>query len=156
MTQNKEKISKLNQLLVLNANAERAYLDALDATADEELQKFFRARAFERNEFCRYLGAEIRIMGGTPNFYDEEIDTKINWPNLKKVLGANNPKSLFAEINSLKSLCVSQYNKVISGAEFTKPITDLLEKQKQSIGSSISLLRYKDNWSSTPKFASNG
>ncbi len=156
MTQKKEKISKLNQLLVLNANAEKAYLDALDATVDEELQKFFRARAFECNEFCRYLGAEIRIMGGTPNFFEEDAESKISWPNLSKVMGSRNPKSLFAEINSLKALCVAQYNKVLAASDFSKHVTDLLEKQKQSIGSSISLLRYNDNWSNTPKFASNG
>lgn len=155
MTQNKEKINKLNQLLILNANAESAYLEALEATADIELQKFFRARAFERNEFCRYLGAEIRVMGGKPNFYDEENYTKINWPNLKKVLSTKNPKLLFAEINSLKALCVSQYNKVLSKVDFSKQTADLLEKQRQSIGSSISLLRYKDNWNDASKLTTN-
>lgn len=155
MTQNNEAIEKLNQLLLINANTEKVYLEALDATTDEELKQFFRARAFERNEFCRYLGAEIRILGGTPSFSEELIDAKIIWPDLKKTVATKNPKTLFTEINRLKTLCLTHYNKALSSVNFSSNLSNLLEKQKQTIGTSISLLRYNDNWSRSAKLASN-
>ncbi|MBC3758186.1 DUF2383 domain-containing protein [Hyunsoonleella sp. SJ7] len=158
MVQQTQKIRQLNQLLVINHNAERAYLEALESAENEELKQFFRARAFERNEFCRYLGAEIRLLGGAPNFSDTiDSKTKINWPDFKKVLASKNPRALFNEINRLKSACVAQYNRVLNSFEFQESLANLLEKQKQIIGSSISLMRYKDGLTSAqPRLASNG
>jgi uncharacterized protein (TIGR02284 family) len=71
MSESSQKIRQLNQLLIINNNAEKAYLEALEIANDEGLKQFFRARAFERSEFCRYLGAEIRVLGGEPSYAGE-------------------------------------------------------------------------------------
>ncbi|MEW4925706.1 DUF2383 domain-containing protein [Algibacter sp. 2305UL17-15] len=158
MVQLNQKIDQLNELLVINYNAEKVYLEALESTEDEELKQFFRARAFERNEFSRYLGAEIRLLGGTPNFSDEvESQTKINWPDFKKVIASKNPRALFSEINRLKALCLTHYNRVINNFEFSEGLLRLLQRQMHVIGTSISLMRYQDGLSnqSQSRLASN-
>lgn len=158
MVQLSQNIAKLNELLNINHNAEKSYLEALEAADSEELKQFFRARAFERSEFCRYLGAEIRMLGGIPNFTDTiDTDTKINWPDFKKVIAAKNPRTLFSEINRLKSLCLTHYSRVLNNFEFHESLVRLLEKQMQIIGSSISLMRYKDGLAfNQPGLTSNG
>lgn len=136
-------IAKLNELLIINHNAEKSYLEALEATDNEELKQFFRARAFERSEFCRYIGAEIRMLGGIPDYSD--TNTKINWPDFKKILATKNAKLLFTEINRLKSLCLTIYNKTLNSSDFQENVKKLLETQKNIIGSSISYSRYMDD-----------
>ncbi len=145
MTQQKQNIDQLNALLAINYNAEKVYLEALDAADSQDLKQFFRARAFERNEFCRYLSAEIRLLGGVPDFADAvETKPKINWPDFKKIIATKNPRTLFHEINRLKSSCLTHYNRVLNNFEFQESLVAILEQQKQSIGASISLMRYKD------------
>lgn len=44
-------LSKLNNLLIMNYEIEKVYLEAQDLAADDNLKAFFRERSFERNEF---------------------------------------------------------------------------------------------------------
>ena len=156
MVQLNEKIGQLNELLVINYKAERVYLEALESADSEELKQFFRARAFERNECSRYLGAEIILLGGTPNFSDEtDSKTKIIWPDFKKIMASKNSLILFNEINRIKTLCLTHYNRVLNNFEFSESLQKLLEKQKQIIGTSISLMRYQDSLSNPQRLASN-
>lgn len=157
MVQLNEKIDQLNELLAINYNAERVYLEALESSDSEELKQFFRARAFQRNEFCRYLGAEIVLLGGTRNFANEiDVRTKINWPDFKKVIASKNPRNLFNEINRLKTICLTHYNRALNNFEFSDGLLQLLEKQKSIIGTSISFRRYQDALSNQIHLASNG
>jgi uncharacterized protein (TIGR02284 family) len=145
MSELSQKIRQLNQLLIINNNAEKAYLEALEIANDEGLKQFFRARAFERSEFCRYLGAEIRVLGGEPS-YAGEVDSahRINWPDFKGILATNNARKLFSEINRIKGLCLIHYNSVLNNYEFPESLVRLLKKQRKIIGSSISFIRYRD------------
>ncbi len=143
MKQQHQKIWQLNELLKINHVAEKSYLEALESTNDKELKQFFRARAFERSEFCRYLGAEIRMMGGIPDYSD--TNTKINWPDFKNILASKNARFLFNEINRVKSICLTHYNNVLNNYQFHESLAELLKKQRKIIGSSISYMRYKDD-----------
>ncbi|TBM99025.1 DUF2383 domain-containing protein [Hyunsoonleella flava] len=147
MAQQNQNIWQLNELLKINHIAEKSYLEALEATSNEELKQFFRARAFERNEFCRYLGAEIRMMGGIPDYSD--TNTKINWPDFKKILASKNARFLFTEINRIKSICLTHYNNVLNSYEFHEGLVKLLKEQRKIIGRSIGYMRYKDGLSNT-------
>lgn len=141
-----EKIDQLNQLLILNNLTEKVYLEALEASDSEELKQFFRARAFERNEFCRYIGAEISMLGGKPEYkYRIDSSIKINWPDFKKILASNNPRALFSEMNRIKTVCIAKYNKVLNNCEFPENLVTLLKEQTRIIGNSISYMRYKDS-----------
>ena len=145
MTKLNQKINELNQLLIVNNNAEKAYLEALEITDNEELKQFVRARAFERSEFCRYLGAEIILLGGKPN-YLEEADSKhkIKWPDFKKILANNNASHLFAEISRIKNICLTQYNTVLNNYDLPESLVNVLKNQRKIIGRSISFMRYRD------------
>ncbi len=145
MTELHKKIDPLNNLLVINYATERIYLDAFEATHDPELKHFFRARAFQRNEFCRFLAAEIRQSGGVPMLTDmAESNLKKSLPDLKKELASKNLRALFTEINKIKLSCLMHYNKVLNDLDLSKSIVDVLETQKKAISTSLSMMVRQD------------
>ena len=84
MKKSKQIISQLNELLALNYYAEKIYLDALNEVKNDYLKHFCRAMAFERNEFCRFIGAEIIQKGGEPKYPDHiKHKSDILWSNFK-------------------------------------------------------------------------
>jgi uncharacterized protein (TIGR02284 family) len=148
MTELHQKVDQLNNLLVINYATERVYLDAFEATTDPELKHFFKARAFQRNEFCRFLAAEIRNLGSTPMLTDvAETNLRQSLPDLSKVLASKNLKVLFVEINKLKLACLMHYNKVLANLDLSHSIVELLERQKQAISTSLSTLAREDRLS---------
>lgn len=148
MTELHQKIDQLNNLLIINYATERVYLDAFEATTDPELKHFFKARAFQRNEFCRYLAAEIRVLGSAPMLTDmAESNLKKSLPDLRKVIASKNLRALFGEINKIKLSCLVHYNRALENLELSSSIVELLEKQKKAISSSLSMLARQDHLS---------
>ena len=84
-------------------------------------------------------------MRGVPDYFDGTDSTdKIIWPDFKKILATNNARTLFSEINRIKSVCLTHYNSVLNNYDFPENLVNLLKKQRKTIGSSISFIRYKD------------
>jgi uncharacterized protein (TIGR02284 family) len=146
MTQLDKKINQLNNLIVINAATEKVYLDAFETTKDSELKYFFKTRAFQRSEFCRFLACEIRRLGGEPVLTDEaESQLKKGLPDLTKVLASKNIRAVFAEISALKKTCLVHYNLVLQNFDFSQNMKQLLEHQKQAISTSINTLSLREN-----------
>lgn len=143
-----QKIRQLNQLLLINYQSERIYLKALESTNNLVFQQFFRARAFERNEFCRYLAAEIKQIGGLPNFNDDVKPTNIKWPNLKKAILNKDSKALLNEIKRLKNICSSFYKKTIMECDLKGDILNVLQYQNHKIESFLTYSTITDLTSS--------
>jgi len=151
MSQSNEKIYQLNELLTINYNVESIYLDAMGFSKNTGLKHFFRARAFERNEFCRYLSAEIRQLGGSPIFNDlGSTETTSISLDFRKLITNQNHRKLFEEIRKIKSFCIEQYNKTLNNFDFQESVKSILERQRDAISSSISLSRYTDELSKKP------
>lgn len=145
MTQLHQKIDQLNNLLIINYATEKVYLDAFAAAQDIELKQFFKSRAFQRNEFCRFLAKEIRALGGTPMLTEaKEVKLKKQIPDLRKVLATKNATLLVTEIKSLKKSCLMYYNKVLSSFTFPNHMVELLEYQKRAISNSVNTLGVQD------------
>ena len=77
-------LAKLNNLLIMNYETEKVYLEALELAAGDNLKAFFRERGFERNEFSKRLKAEIIKLNGKPvtfNWLSSTFDKK--WHDFK-------------------------------------------------------------------------
>ena len=131
MKNTKRIISQLNELLALNYYAEKIYLDALNEVQNDYLKHFCRAMAFERNEFCRFIGAEIIQQGGTPK-YPEHIKHKsdILWSNFKYTVCVNDNKALVDELIRIKTWSINKYEESLKKVDFPDSIANLLIKQK--------------------------
>lgn len=138
-------ITQLNELLAINNDAEKIYLDALHHVENEDLKNFFRAMAFERSEFCRFLGAEIIQKGGNPEYPEDEKGalTKL-WSRLKQIISKNDEYALFDEICRMKTWTIDKYNDTLNKIKFSEHIAQLLQKQRDAIERSLHAIQIGD------------
>lgn len=148
MTLPKQKIEHLNQTLVMNYNAEKAYLNGYNSSTNLELKKVFRTRAYQHNEFCTDLAIEIKHYGAHVNY---SSDSGFESPDFKKMMVSENYKLVFSEINRFNSYCLKHYDTILNRYAFEAPLRELLEEQKQIIGNTMKLTRYMDDFLSVRK-----
>ncbi len=141
----KEKLQGLNKILIINDNAEKAYLDGFNASMNLDLKKLFRARAFQCSEFCSDLVIEIRHLGGNIT-YSSDLDLRFETPDFKRIIRAGNYKLMLSEINRLNSVCLDYYERVLKDFKFDKTLQNLLVSHKQIIGNTIKLNRYMNEF----------
>ncbi|WP_136480354.1 DUF2383 domain-containing protein [Cognatitamlana onchidii] len=144
MEKSKLIIAQLNELLAINYYVEKIYLDALNEVENDYLKHFCRAMAFERSEFCRFIGAEIIQQGGKPK-YPEHIKHKSNliWSNLKYIICVNDNKALVDELVRIKTWSIQKYEDVMSAVDFPSQLSELLNKQKSILEKSLRSVKSK-------------
>ncbi|GAA4888863.1 hypothetical protein GCM10023311_11030 [Flaviramulus aquimarinus] len=140
-------ILKLNELLAINSDAEKIYLDALNQVEDEALKNFFRAMAFERNEFCRFLGAEILQEGGEPKYPEHKKHISVDlWSNnLTYIATIKDEYALLDEVCNIKSWSIKKYHEIIDKMKFPENTLQLLIKQRNTIENSLNNLKISES-----------
>lgn len=146
MKKSNQIILKLNELLAINNDAEKIYLEALNQVEDEALKNFFRAMAFQRNEFCRFIGAEILQEGGVPE-YTEGISTSIKlWSNnLMYIASIKDEYALLDEVCKIKSWSIEKYYEAIDKIKFPENIFQIIINQRNTIENSLDNLRVSES-----------
>lgn len=140
-------IQQLNELLAINNDIEKIYLDALNQVEDEALKHFFRAMAFERNEFCRFLGAEIIQKGGKPKYPEGKRQTsnKLWSNNFAYILSNKDEYELLDEVCEIKSWSIKNYDEIIDKVKFPESTVQLLIKQRDIIENSLNNLKVSES-----------
>ena len=140
-------IQQLNELLAINNDAEKIYLDALNQVEDEALKHFFRAMAFERNEFCRFLGAEIIQKGGEPKYPEGKRQTsnKLWSTNFAYILSNKDEYELLDEVCKIESWSIKNYDEIIDKVKFPESTVQLLIKQRDIIENSLNNLKVSES-----------
>jgi len=138
-------LSQLNELLVMNYEVEKIYLEAHDIANDEDLKTFFRDRNIERNEFGSALRQEIIELGGSL----KELSNLSNryqkvWMSFKELLDTDNEYELLNEIGKLKRQNIAAYNLLLQEINLSLSLCKLLVKQRDSIQMSLNSLRTND------------
>jgi len=138
----KKVITKVNNLLMMNHQAEKIYTDAHDLVDNDELKTFFRELAFERNEFIRGLRIETIKLGEKPQSFERLNKLSrayyIFWKNLRPLLKKNNTPELFDQICSIKEWGIDNYNNLLQELNLSLSLCKLLAEQRD-------LLHYKMN-----------
>ena len=135
-------LAKLNNLLIMNYETEKVYLEALELAAGDNLKAFFRERGFERNEFSKRLKAEIIKLNGKPvtfNWLSSTFDKK--WHDFKTLLLLNNEDDLIDEVVALKRLSIEKYNDVLREINLPLSVCKLLVKQRDRIYSNMNAMK---------------
>lgn len=138
MKKSKHIVNYLNQLLIVNYEAEKIFLKALDEVDNSVLKNFFRVSGYERNHFIKQLDSNIRQKGGTPTYPDvlSKSHFKLS-TQLSKIISNKNEKLLFTEIGKIQILDIEIYQKTLFKFEFPEAIELLLKKQKNKIVNSL-------------------
>ena len=134
-----EEISKkLNELLIKNHDAEKAYINAIENIDDERLQMFFKRRVSERSKFAEELRMEILRYGQIPEDSGSFKGTMHrNWSTLKTMLTSNNEEAILDEAIKGEEASLAEYNEVLKDRNLPPSIDSLLFKHKTAIQSSI-------------------
>ena len=143
MKKSNQIILQLNELLVINYNVEKIYLDVLNKVESENLKHFFRAMAFERSEFCRFLGAEIIQKGGKPDYSESSSQNTTDlWANnLIYILSTKDEYAIIGAVCTIKSWSIEKYNAIIDKIMFTDNVVHLLIKQRSAITKGLSTIK---------------
>lgn len=131
-------ISRLNELLAINHYVEKIYLDALHEVENDHLKHFCRAMAFERSEFCRFIGAEIIQQGGEPKYPDHiKHKSDLLRSNLNYIICVGDNKALLAELIRIKTWSIEKYEENLKQVQYPEHISELLNNQKALLVSSL-------------------
>lgn len=135
-------LAKLNNLLIMNYETEKVYLEALELATGDNLKAFFRERGFERNEFSRQLKVEIIKLDGQPkkfNGLSSTFDKKRH--DFKTLLLLNNEDDLMDVVVALKRFSIEKYNDVLREINLPLSVCKLLVKQRDSIYSNMNAMK---------------
>lgn len=136
---------KLNDLLLINYEAERIYLEALDIVKNENLKMFFRERGFERNEYGRQLRSEIKNFGGDPQTLDElSNDYYKIWISFKNYLEKGAEEEMFEEIHRIKDLSIKAYDETLRLHRLPPSVCKTLIDQRDKIEISMNSIRVRE------------
>lgn len=143
MRNSKEILRQLNELLIMNAEIEKIYIEALNNVNDKDLKTFFRERGFERNQFSRDLKQEIENIGGKAEFTTlTDKGFYVVWMNFRKLY--DNEKDLMDEVCGLKELTIEKYNKLLAEIHLPLSVFRLIEKQKEDILQTLRAIKTKN------------
>jgi len=137
-------LDKMNDLLIMNSEAEKIYFELVDNTVEKNLKATFRESGFERNEFGRDLKLEILNLNGEPRYSEKTIsDLYKYWMNLRNFLLFEDEKNLLHEIYNLKALSVKKYNELLSEISLPLSTCKLLIRQRDAIEDGMVMLKRK-------------
>lgn len=135
-------LSNLNELLLINYEAEKIYLEALNIVNNENLKSFFRERGFERNEYGRQLRLEINNLGGEPKHIEGFSEDYYNiWLNFRKNLKDELEEELLNYVCRIKRMSLDMYDKLLHLHRLPISLCKLLVEQRDSIESAMKLIK---------------
>ena len=138
MKKPKKITNHLNKILIINYEAEKIFLQALDQLENSVLKNFFRVSGYERNQFIKYLDSNIRQNGAIPTYPAEALssDSKLS-SSLNEIISAKDEQRLLTEIGRMKLSNIEKYQKAINRVDFPEEIEQTLKKQKDTIVKSL-------------------
>lgn len=140
-----EVVNKINNILIMNYEAEKMYLDALDKVEDDELKSFFRERGFERNEFARALRHEIIKLGIKPQDLGRlSARFHLIWKDIRPLLKPNHQPELLDQICNLKMWNINNYNRLLQEINLPLSFCKLLASQRDDIQSNMHAIKAQE------------
>lgn len=146
MKYSEKTISKLKQLMMINEEAEKIYLNAFSTVKSKSLKGFFRKRVIERKSHVKLLGNEIIRLNGS---LGETKSTKTDFPQvhkyLKKMLLKNNENDLLEAVYFLEKRSIDKFNAVLSEPGLPLSTCKILIKQKDTIEASLYSIKRRED-----------
>jgi uncharacterized protein YdaT len=133
--------NKLNDLLNINYEVEKIYLEIFKSISNEAMKRFFKERQIKRNEFSAELRNEISKHNIAPQsvnvlskYYNQD---QVN--NRKKDFSDNKDYLLF-EVLKLKKESIDKYNELLRENSLPLSLCRALVKQRDNIQDTMRVL----------------
>jgi uncharacterized protein (TIGR02284 family) len=136
-TTEKETVSLLNDLVIINNDRIEGYKRAADETEDVDLKSLFSGMADESRKFKAELSSEISKLGGTV-----EEGTKASgkfyraWMDIKSALTGKDRKAIIASCEFGEDAALEEYEDVLKSDELSAECRSIISQQKASLQAS--------------------
>jgi len=133
----KDTLSLLSDLVVINNDRIEGYKKASDETEDSDLKSLFSSMVDESRNFKAELTQEINRIGGAA-----EEGTKTSgkfyraWMDIKSALTGKDRKAILASCEFGEDAALEEYNDVLKSEDLSSEARAIVMKQKQSLQAS--------------------
>mgnify|MGYP000424140385 CR=1 FL=1 len=135
-------ISKLNDLLTLNYDAEKGFIEAGNHVNQKDLVQWFNANATTRRNFQHELKAHIIALGGEPSegtSFTGELHRI--WMDWKTYLPGSKTTDMFDECLRGENKALEDYQEIMNEVNTPVATSAMLNKQVGEINNNIKSLK---------------
>lgn len=127
-------VSKLNELLEKNYDAEKGYKKAAEDIKNSQLQDFLQSHSQQRYDFGHELKGEIKKLGGEPEKGTSlTADLHRTWIDLRSAIAGNNDKAVIEECERGEKAALEDYQEVLASAELPESTRSIVKQQHDRI-----------------------
>jgi uncharacterized protein (TIGR02284 family) len=133
-TKEKEEISLLNDLIIINNDRIEGYVTAAKETTDADLKVLFNDLAKESREFKNDLFTEVIALNGKP-----AEGTKITgkmyraWMEVKTALTGKDRKKILSSCEFGEDIAAEEYDKVLKSEDLDETAKVIVTKQREKL-----------------------
>lgn len=145
MTDRKEIVEELNDILERNYDAVEGYRKAAENAKANKLMGWLNEQVIERKTFISELAAEVRSLGGTPKESGTVEGTlHRTWIDFKTALSFENDEDVVEACITGEKKCIEEYNDLLEESNVPVSTRTLLTKQKLAVQKALSILEVKE------------
>ena len=131
MTQQKEIISTLNDLIETLKDGQQGFREASEAVKDSQLKTLLNEYSLQRSKFAGELQSEAISLG--ENFPETEGSAAGSvhraWINLKSAITSNDDHAILTECERGEDSAVKQYKEAMTDEDLSTPIRQIVAQQ---------------------------
>ena len=142
MTDNKDIVDALNNLITTNYDRERGYKEAAGDVTDGRLKSWFNEYAQQSYDFGHEIKAEIKVLGGEPDKGTSlAADAHRVWIDLKSAIAGNDEAAVIDEAIRGEENAVSRYQDVLNEGSLPATTRTVVARQKGQIEAALSKMQ---------------
>ena len=131
MSQQKEIISTINDLIETLKDGQKGFREASEAVKDSQLKTLFNEYSLQRSKFAGELQNEAITLGehNPENSSSTAGAMHRAWINLKSAITSQDDHAILAECERGEDSAVAEYKKAMEEKELSSPIRDTIMRQ---------------------------
>lgn len=138
MTDTKNIIEGLNDLLEKNYDSEKGFKNAAENVNDAGLKSFFKGKAQQRYDFGHEIKAEIKKLGGMPDKGGSMTGAAHRtWMDFKAALSFNTPEAVLDACETGEEAALEDYNEFLKENTLPADTRNVVAGQRSRIAGSL-------------------
>lgn len=133
-----EIVNNLQDLLEKNYDAEKGFTKAMKDAKNENLKKFLKQQAVQRNRFVTELDQQLRNLNEEPKESGSFTgDLHRAWIDIKSAVSGNNDEAVLEECIRGEKASWNEYEEKLKNHNFPPNISSVLQKQAAEIHTTL-------------------
>ncbi len=138
----KELVDNLQDLLEKNYDAEKGFKKAMENAENENLKRFLKQQAVQRDRFATELTQELRNLNEEPKESGSVTgDLHRAWIDIKSAISGNEDEAVLEECMRGEKASADEYQEKLQKFSFPPRVSNLLQKQHNEINQTLSRVK---------------